>query len=695
MGKGPVFKITNTAPKNTEDYKDGISSRNPSWCVAFVTYDNPVSIYNNVNTVQNARLSIIENDAIRVTVSRNKGSFIKEATIVLKVGEIYYPNMISPGDWVFIWMNDNQEDIDAIIAGLTGNSSSSATKANYDYNGYNSGLKFVGRVVSSGNVDTVSMSGMRVLTDTVRCQSFTEMNSSVYYTYIAKSIMLQPANQAVPGASIASFLEIEADKIFAKLDEHFREFWTVLPVEQRTPDMIIAFLYALLLGSGGDNNFVNSIKGELGTPNEIIQCPKLVGKILGLEGKSKLWELQRLIVGIQKYGNYSNKDPIGKKYSPMFDFSTDISANMFFTPYRCKGYIPDTYPPLWDNQSIWTILSQYLNNPVNEMFTSLRVGPDGKILPTITVREIPLGTNLFNSLSGSMRGLNTTKTSGIPSELPFATGPAENQLPEIDDQGNPVPVVQNQAWYDLQTSFKEIDKVKQSQVYAAQVAESLKNRTMFNNLPRWLLSESVIRSVNTTTDDARRMNFFMVWGSSKAVQFDGIQNFQDAYLIQQLLGKNFVADVFDIQRVGLRANIVETKYDFIASPADTQTNVYARLRADWFMNSHLKLYGNVVTTGITSPICEGDNVQVRGVLYHIEGLVFEGSIDVEGRKSLTTTLQVSNGMIASSLDGGETQMPTYPSQLSVDRFVIPAPGVTDMQITSKDNRDENGELKKK
>ena len=120
--------------------------------------------------------------------------------------------------------------------------------------------------------------------------------------------------------------------------------------------------------------------------------------------------------------------------------------------------------------------------------------------------------------------------------------------------------------------------------------------------------------------------------------------------------------------------------------------MFARLRADWFINSHLKLYGTIVCNGIVEPIAEGDNVEVRGILYHIEGITFNGSIDASGKKIFTTTLNVSNGTIAASLDStDDNQMPEYPSMRSSSRSLNFAPGVTDVQRTLKTNRNDEGE----
>ncbi|NJL26273.1 MAG: hypothetical protein HC902_14725 [Calothrix sp. SM1_5_4] len=40
--------------------------------------------------------------------------------MTMKAGEVYYMNAVRPGDWVMIWVHDDQEHIDKIIRGIKG-----------------------------------------------------------------------------------------------------------------------------------------------------------------------------------------------------------------------------------------------------------------------------------------------------------------------------------------------------------------------------------------------------------------------------------------------------------------------------------------------------------------------------------------------------------------------------------------------
>jgi hypothetical protein len=67
--------------------------------------------------------------------------------------------------------------------------------------------------------------------------------------------------------------------------------------------------------------------------------------------------------------------------------------------------------------------------------------------------------------------------------------------------------------------------------------------------------------------------------------------------------------------------------------------------ADFMMGSHLTLNGTITLVGVDRPICEGDNLEWDGVVYHIETVSHVCQIDpMSGRRMFSTTLSVTNGM---------------------------------------------------
>jgi len=291
------------------------------------------------------------------------------------------------------------------------------------------------------------------------------------------------------------------------------------------------------------------------------------------------------------------------------------------------------------------------------------------------VREKPFSTNLFTYLSKGKAPVFTPVTDkGTMQSKGVAT------------------IKQNLTTGD-QDALKAYGKN-----YKTLVAQNdeITKRTMYSNLPRWDIDESAIKSVNVTPSESNRINFVQVWGRSRGIEFAGLNINQEILKQAQFLVPNYVADDFDIKRHGLRADITETNFDVVSNNLGTISNILAMQRADWLFNGHLKLSGTIVLEGVQEPICEGDNCQVRGVLFHIEDVSHSGQLSTSGNKTFTTTLTVSNGIIASTLDTNE--VPSYAagddSFSTVDSMtnIADLPGVTDIANTGAQfDRDGNGE----
>lgn len=166
----------------------------------------------------------------------------------------------------------------------------------------------------------------------------------------------------------------------------------------------------------------------------------------------------------------------------------------------------------------------------------------------------------------------------------------------------------------------------------------------FIDLPRWIIDNSMaIHSFNFGTSDAARFNFFQVYGNLYGLGADP-QSVQQ----MQIAGKNFTIDDVDISRNGSRNMITTTLVDFSDSQdLSLNINTWAKLITDWYGNGHLKLNGSVNCAGIREPICVGDNLQIAGNLFHIEGVshIYECQEDT-GLKSFVTSMDLSQGVLS-------------------------------------------------
>jgi hypothetical protein len=703
--KGPVYRLdSGVNSKESVPY----SSRNPSWVVLFIRFAEPAAMQSGSKekAFDTKEAIIVENDCISVNISNSKSSFGKTASLTMKLGEVWYQNAVSPGDWCFVWMSSDYQDMEEIVESLSrvkGSGTVQGTKER-KLNGFNSGLKFMGRVLSLTNSTSIASNGQVTLSQTVNCQAFMEMANSVYYTYISKAIMAASGSlDQKQGSNVlaqSNLREIRNNGMEKALTDIADKFLGLSEKNNgfTTPDELIAILFILIMGVEKEKSLrgslsIGNIEGSFG---DAIGVPKLVSTIMGRPNKTKLWQLYNVILGLQQYDNsikdkdLEGKTRVGSLFAPRFNESSKQNkkdAVFYFTPVRTKGAVPLQIPPIWDNNNIWSVMSNYLNSIVNEMYTCLRVNQFGDIVPTLIVREKPFSTNLYDYLQGKAAQFEKTKDKQKSSSKQIqALVESSQKYFEAAEEIN-----KKRA----KESVKLIDNTKK---------EEYKERTFYSNIPRWIIPLHKVKTFTINRDESKRINFVQVWGRNSAVEFIQGNSFgAEAFKVSQFLNKNYVADEADIARNGLRADITETLYDIpTATESGTFTQIFARMRADWLFNGHLKLQANMTLSGVTEPICEGDNVEFEGILFHVTAVNHSGNIGPNGAKTFITNLQLENGIVAYSLDEG-LRVPIYVSEIpettpgqAANGVGAPVPGMTDIQNTGeRKGRDRTGEKIKK
>ena len=694
----PRYTITAVNPYDDNAGEDGVDSRNPSWCVCFLRFKEPAAnfISKKSDPVDTFAPLVVENDCVAVTISRPKGNFAKTASLTMRIGQIYYQNACAPGDWVFIWMSDQQEKIDKIVELLQAQSVSPTL------NDWKSGLKFVGRVLNLNTTDTISADGTRTLYQSIDCQAFLEFSSSIFYTFVAKSLYGWE-DGTVNGSAANALISKQLGTALEHIGGSFLNYMTILGNANRTPDKVIALMLIFCLGVDSDKNPIE-LSGAAGVISDGIKVPGYVAGILGKSQADKkgnhrfLWEVMQYYGGLQRYGNGSDPKVFAPIMGPVKGF-TDLLWSESQEPEEdkqvikiskipCKGYIPEVYPPLWDNKSLWEVMSQFLNPCVNEMFTSLRLDSRGRIMPSITVREIPLGTTLFNRINP-------------PSQGPFAAAPTNDPVSFGPNPDNPNPKSSTDDTSSIMNMYgmgQGTDAPSDTTVYVPDT----EHRAMYVNLPRWIIDESVVLAVNTSTNEGKRINFTQVWGKYSTQTFTTQQLSTQQLVASQFERGNYVREPRDMSCHGLRADVSETEFDWIDNTGGSTASFWARMRADWYWNGQLKLFGNITTRGIVEPVSEGDNLECRGILFHIEGLEFHGVITPDGYKQFTTVFHVAHGVVATSLDvqsdKDANHVPMYTHQVGSHAghrgdFANYVPGVTNIENTfgHKKNRNKDGD----
>lgn len=619
--KGPYYNITANGNR--------FHSTSPSWLVVVIPFEEP-KVYSSKGRA--AKLNtrppiIIMNDAVSISVSRTKGATIKGASVILKHGELDYPNHIRAGDYIGIWMANWQSDIDAIAESV---------RAGKPSNGFMSGLKFFGKVSSVNPNISVESQGRPSVSSVVSAKMFTEVGQSVYVTRF-----LAAWNGGSESPS-GGYNMLEALSPGAYLS-FLQKGPNGLPYA--SPDSVIRFMSSIFLGNGpakGATNVNGMYEQDFGTRNAAITVPPAVNRLLD-NGSSKSTYLKSLhfYAGIEKY----KSGDISKTNSLARPSNSKVSGSFKYTGQPLLGYVFLKAAP-WENIPLESLLKQWLNPIANEFYTSMRFDERGGIRPTITARQIPFTTPNFQRYTKE----------GISS---FFKVPSENAK-----------------------------------------TNRFKSKTEFANLPRWVVDNSVVQSVNLGTSATSHVNFITVMGTSSAAlstlgSNEDVSRIRQDSFADQLRQGNYFIDEQDVARHGLFAKVMETQFDYVpgATKELSMSPLLTAMQVDFNLNNHLKWSGRVSLRGVQEPINEGDNCELDGVLYHIESIEHLCQMDLSsGRKSFVTVLSLSNGIVAESLDrGGPVDYPTtgflrYKNYGKIDE----AYGQTDVQTTLHKNRDRQG-----
>lgn len=634
--KAPTFNLTS---EFGEDGLDAVSTA-PYWVICVFPLGLPLSFSRSSMSssskfpADGAKLRgprlIITGDCRQLTITNSKASHLKSLQASLTQSSINYLVEILPGDWIMAWMV-NYEETAIGSQGIVGR-----LRSGEPCNHFDDGLKFIGRVESIDKNLRRMPDGNLSASYSLSASAFKELDTSIFYDH-----------------NLAEFASSQVGTWLAKIGLNVRELFKVTKNGnvQDNVHILIPSFFEILLGSGvaptinaGGNGVLRATTGALGPSNKnnpkeapfAYLVPEEVGQALNKESRSKeggvlaYADVVELLFGIQTYSN-TNAD-----ISSYVMFKPDLEED---DPLKSKQHNFTGEPmlgaflplmPQFTNKPFWNVLEQFLNPVINEMYTCLRVNKDGDVVPQLVVRQIPFTTSLFADKNAA----------GLPA-----------------DQSGPL-----------------------NQGQATQIKV-----TPFLSLPRWKMSPVLLQSLRAGRSDATRINFVHVYG----------QNGYNAGIpiIRQLVVNPPVRDDLDIQRSGLRPFITTVACDAVNQVGKTP-GVWMQLVADRLIGSQFTLNGTMSCIGLSVPICEGDNLEFDGVVYHIEGVTHQCSIDSNGVRSFYTTLSLSNGMriepeIKSSIVATNTEGSIYPGVSSEDLGGFD-PGTTEDRTNPEP--EENGGL---
>lgn len=588
----------------------------PNWLVAFVPMKNRISfdvvtMKSTTSALQDPAggeaLILADGDCQSVSTSSSKENHVSGAQMSLYHDRIDYRQVLAGGDWVFIWMFDNGADYQRIRAALQKGSYRSAS--GFDgLNGYQDGLKFVGRVSSCRRQKTRQSDGKLITTYSVAANGYQELDSTQYFNPLVSKAHPESVQYLSDfGIEIDTLLsgthgQINSQVVIPALIQSCLGFGT--PKKDNTRTKIVNWDPDNTDTGSNFEQFKNSNQ-NVRSENTVYQIPGTVQKILGMgsvptikNSQPTYMDILRVYIGVQHYfGSRSSPTSLG-------DFIPEITSTsngIFYTPESLQStFIPQAID--FNQQSVWSIAKMFLNEPVNEMYTALRIDPTGHVMPSIVARQLPM-----NSLHFCRNPTN------VPSGA-AGTGTGNNH------------------WAS----------------------------TPYLTLPRWIIDDTMIYSEDTGRSDATRINYVHVSGTDVYAS-----NPQDSNQLALLMAPPIV-DKADIFRSGLRPYEahVSAALNLVAETQNSQAaSFYSQMLADTTISAHLKYQGTIQCNGIQAPIVEGDNCVIDGVIYHLERISHQcGYVDVNrGLKSFMTVLEVSNGVSTQS-DTDEQGIFVYPGE---------------------------------
>lgn len=607
MSTAPIYELIKDFGGDEDHDLDSITT-SPHWIIAIIRLGHPLSFDRSTMSSDTKDISegallradaplVITGDCIGLGVTNNKSSHTKNLSATLKQTEVNYLTEILPGDWVMAWIVNNETDYNDLLRRINPIFSDD----NDACNKVNDGLKFIGRLHSIQKTMSVNPgSGIKSSSYQIQAVGFNELDTTFFYE---DSL----ASKDKVSQDIGTWLA----RVGLKIEQLFKTDQET-GIALNNVNFMIPTLVDLIVGRGAaDTTGVNIAAGPTGketvnaapTTNKGAEfsylIPTTVGRLLG-KGPSDVsktlmgyCDILEILQGIQEYPG----EDINRPFTPVLD-SSKSSAQRQVTKKEMLGtFLP--FMPEFTNRPLWGILQQYLNPAINEMYTCLRVNPDGFVVPTIVLRQIPYTTEAFSADAEYVHArVGKAKTSTNDGQLHF---------------------------------------------------------TRFLSLPRWKISGTMIHSVSVGRSDATRCNFVHVYGTA-------LYSKANIPIGAQIVNNPPIMDSLDIQRSGLHSYMSTVE----CTPEDEQEStpgLWMALIADWMMGSQYTLNGTINSTFIQSPICEGDNLEWDGVVYHIESVAHNCSVSTDGMRSASTSLALTNGMRSDTdndVVGFDPDFPIYP-----------------------------------
>jgi len=387
-------KFINTIGSNNEDENNLIHESSPTWVLTFLTWDVRDTLRAISQTGKDRSLLqvrnpiVVENDCIDVSVNVNKATLTHSVNITLLETDVNYATAIAPGDFVFVNMLNWEKDAQRIV-------DIGRSKKLGAINGINDGFKGVFKVQGvRKSVRTVDpKNGTKRVVVRINGYAFTEFNNSIYF------------NPYILNTNAGS----DKDKLLfsANLSDDYAQLSN--PMVNPSCQDIIKFLIQAFIGTGVSDKGVTNIDGSPVTANTHFYVPTEIGTFLGVKDVKAAKDTYNYIFGVQKYEAFSKNTSLARGMNPDLN---PPSNRFYYTKKKCEGQTL-LRAEYWNQEKAWSIINQYVNSPLNELYTCFRVSPEGRVMPTVVYRQIPFTSDTFGQAPFDVNA-TTTKFLNLP-----------------------------------------------------------------------------------------------------------------------------------------------------------------------------------------------------------------------------------------------------------------------------------------
>jgi hypothetical protein len=356
----------------------------PTWVLTFIRWAERDTLRTKptngiTSTSVRDHILVVESDCIEVTTSMNKGTLTPNMSATLLMTDINYLTAVAPGDFCFVNMvnwPDKARDITI------------RAHNQQAINNQDDGFKGIFKVQSVRQIlMTDPDNGNKHIAFKITGFAFTEFNNTIYFNPCMISVE-DTQNVAFFASNMGSaFASLASDKGITNVQD------------------IINALIKMMIGTGFSDTGSHDKVGNIKTPNTLFQVPTSVGNLLGTQNVTAAKDIYNYLFGIQQYSGGTDM-PSGM--NPSNIATSDPDTNFFPMDTNIQGNAIQK-AEYWNQVKLWSILNQFVNAPLNEMFTTFRIDPTGLVMPTVILRQTP-----FTNMDFDAGGFAVTRFLTLP-----------------------------------------------------------------------------------------------------------------------------------------------------------------------------------------------------------------------------------------------------------------------------------------